>query len=332
VIFLKKYLQRKSDVHQIIYPRDFDKLVEKHKSTNDQLYFYLKTRYEFGPFLHRAIPWIYGLYENGLNIKLISCYPKEFVFFAADDTGTKRAGENVRQYILSFEDFEDYFLKKELTYTLKYWIPPPYQKYYENKEFVFNKPLLVIQNKYNGEPAKYHTLHGKRINRPVNYIPLDLLEKLIRRYRDKYQIIYNRCDFHCAAFDHTANKPLKFRDFTLIKSKYRDVIIMQDLIKSKGCNYNTTQLKVYANCKRFIGVQGGGSVICYYFGGKSLTLHIMPDNLYEEVIRGDRYYKGTTEITPKINYYTTVYPKLSNQVIVYARNLKTYGDLALKMF
>ena len=107
---------------------------------------------------------------------------------------------------------------------------------------------------------------------------------------------------------------------------------MQDLAKSKRLNYNETQLKVYANYRRFVGVLGGGFWITYFFGGKSLTLHIMPDDLYESFLSGHKCYYGAVEITSRINFYKTVFPKLSNQTIVYARDIKNYATMVLEIF
>jgi len=324
--------------YRTVYAKDFPQLIKKNISTKNKLVFRVSNNWEFGAFIVKIIPWINGLCKNGLHVELISRYSKAFVFFtthhqeieAGYSSSNKRLCRQKKEnqyYELNILDFESYFLKEKLKDRPDYWIPPSYQEYYKNKEFVFEKPILIIQNKYNTEIMKYLSLYGKLKKIPVNYIPIELLEKIIKRYRNKYQIIYSR---YTVQYDWS--KVLDYGDFDLIKKKYPDVFTIQDLAKIKGLNFNQTQLKVYANCKRFIGVAGGGSWLCHYFGGKSLVLHIMPDDLYGSVLKGRRHYIGTTEIKKQINYYETIFPKLSNQEIAYARDIKTYGDLALEMF
>ena len=53
-----------------------------------------------------------------------------------------------------------------------------YKKHYANSIFLYNKPILVIANKYNiewGEP-------------PINFLSIEMLDAVIEKLKHKYQI------------------------------------------------------------------------------------------------------------------------------------------------
>jgi hypothetical protein len=82
------------------------------------------------------------------------------------------------------------------------------------------------------------------------------------QFSKKYQIIYSRYtlqDDNSVVYD--------LGDFEFIKRNFRDTILMQDLVAQKGISWNELQMRLYANCERFISVQGGPAVISSYFGG-----------------------------------------------------------------
>ena len=208
-----------------------------------------------------------------------------------------------------------------------YWLPPSFKSHYRNNRFNFTKPLLVIQNKFNIEPAKRKAIYGNAKKSPVIYLPLWLLGKLFEKYQNKYQIIYNRCEIELGRNDIE-----ELGDFDLIRNRYPEILLVQDLAEKEQLNYNETQLLIYAQCERFLGVQGGGACMLHYFGGTSLIFHRMPDNLYEDVLKGIRKYGGTIEITRDTNYYEMIYPKLSGQRIFYERDIESYAEKALTLY
>jgi hypothetical protein len=58
------------------------------------------------------------------------------------------------------------------------WAPPPYKDAFRNDIFVFNKPLLIVHNKFTAE------WDGK----PLNTIDLPTLEALLTMVVGRYQV------------------------------------------------------------------------------------------------------------------------------------------------
>jgi hypothetical protein len=57
-----------------------------------------------------------------------------------------------------------------------------FKNHYKNEIFAYDKPILVIADKYNIES-----------DQPlINFIDIPTLDKIITKYKTKYQIIYNR--------------------------------------------------------------------------------------------------------------------------------------------
>ena len=55
-----------------------------------------------------------------------------------------------------------------------------YKEYYKNEEFIFDKPLLIIHNKYNIEWG----------DKPYNFISVPVLNILCNMFKNKYQLVY----------------------------------------------------------------------------------------------------------------------------------------------
>jgi hypothetical protein len=67
-------------------------------------------------------------------------------------------------------------------------------------------------------------------------------------------------------FDDTVDT-LDLGEWDLVKK--HDIVTIQDL-KHDGIDYNTLQMMLYANCDKFITVQGGTSILASYFGGQNI--------------------------------------------------------------
>lgn len=166
--------------------------------------------------------------------------------------------------------------KIEINGVLDYreWTPPPYKEYYKNNEFKFNNPTVFITNKYNME-------HG---HEPRGFFNIKCLYEIFEYLHSKnYTVIYKRATNKEKEFAIDQNEYNSLQngfydikanvdgigtitDFQLTKY-FNNVILLDDLINSSNYSYNETQLKIMANCDRFISVCGGNAILSSMFKG-----------------------------------------------------------------
>lgn len=169
---------------------------------------------------------------------------------------------------------------------------PPYKEHYANKEYKWNKETVVICNRHNEEWGR----------KPLNYFSLTALEKMFRMLQDLYQVVYINVDGYKELYDNAAPMPLG--DFDLLK-KFPKVINFHDLCKGKS--FNETQLKVFANCEKYVTMNGGHAILASFFGGENIIM-----SKYDQV--------HAREITENVNSFYTFYHEFSGQRCVHARN------------
>ena len=88
---------------------------------------------------------------------------------------------------------------------------------------------------------------------------------IFSNYKDRYEIIYNRFRPEMG-YDDTVDT-MDLGEWDLVSS--HGITTIQDL-KKDGQNYNELQLMLYANCDKFITVQGGTSILASFFGGDNI--------------------------------------------------------------
>lgn len=248
---------------------------------------------EFGPELKYVVPFAYWHQRNGTLKKTISSHHTKELYYFSDNHEELFDERVYRPYRYGIPNSEDH----NIIYNLLQWKPVPYKEIYKNNIFKFDKPILVIANKYNiewGEP-------------PINYLDLDLLEWIFDTYSDKYQIIYNRPGENHITNDNS--EILYFNDYDMIKENYKSIININELYHGvkdeKINNFNHFQLLLYANTSKFVSVHGGASVLSSYFGGTNIIYSI----------KGFEHY---------FNEFEKFYPKLSGAKILHA---KSYNDV-----
>lgn len=169
----------------------------------------------------------------------------------------------------------------QMVYVLdkRYWIPPDYKTYYKNNIFKYDKEIIVINNKYNIE-WNY---------KPINYISLNTLTTIFEILSDKYQIIYIRPGIQTTtnmlySWDDNDNK--EYNDMNIIKERFKDIIIFEDLLNDKKMSYNELKCYLFASCDNYISVQGGANNLISYFAKHMIILHCagleIKYNIYNE--------------------------------------------------
>ena len=146
---------------------------------------------------------------------------------------------------------------------MKKWAPVPLKETYKNEIYVFEKPMLVIANRYNME------WEGP----PISFFSIDLLDQIIKELKDKYTIVYNRPRPQNITMDNSDIYELN--EYEWLSVTHPDVVLMEDLYqenKGKANNYNHFQLMVYANADRFLSIHGGTATLASYFSGINIVL------------------------------------------------------------
>lgn len=226
----------------------------------------LKTKYkdmdfsgEFGQELLFVLPFAYWHYKNGtLRSTKSAKYTKELYFFSPDhdevyDIRTTEGNYNFEMPRILYS--QDYQMSK--------WLPVPLKAQYKNDIYTYDKPLLVIANRYNME------WDGP----PVSFIDVPSLDFIISKLKNDYTIVYNRPRPENITNDNSDTYDLN--EFDWLQREHPEVILMEDLFKenrAKARNFNHLQLMVYANTNHFISVHGGTATLASYFGGTNLIV------------------------------------------------------------
>lgn len=276
-----------------LWKNSYARLVQTKYCINDYVlrprYKEIAYRQEFQQELTFVLPFAYWHHLNGTLGKTISSkYTKELYFFS--DNHEERFDKRV--WRLPKDDFTVPNMYHCSTVSFEKWAQVPLKEYYENDLFVFDKPLLIIANKYNTEWGKG----------PINYFSLPMLDRILTMFSHKYQIVYNRPGPDYIVMDNSDILELKEAEF--IRKHYPEVILADDLFQAhrgQVNNYNHFQLLLYANCERFLSVHGGTAALASYFSGKNVILSR----------RGHEH---------RYNEFKTIFPALSGAEIYHARN------------
>ncbi|SEI99566.1 hypothetical protein SAMN04487995_2936 [Dyadobacter koreensis] len=242
---------------------------------------------EFAPELQFVLPFAYWHHKNGtLKNTFSSKYTKELYFFSPNheerfETRTNEGNYNYEMPRILYS--QDYDMSK--------WLPVPLKETYQNNVYVYEKPILIIANRYNME------WDGP----PVSYYSIEMLTYMLDRLKDKFTIIYNRPRPQNITMDNSDIYDMD--EFEWLAKEYPQVILMEDLWAKNEAgarNFNHLQLMVYANATHFISIHGGTATLASYFGGTNLILSK----------KGPEHH---------FKCFEKLYPKFSNAKILHAK-------------
>ncbi|WP_162054846.1 hypothetical protein [Pontibacter pamirensis] len=297
LVTLLKYPSIKKSYRYFIRDNYYSRLLQTKYLIKDYI---LKEKYkivdyygEFQQELSFILPFAYWHHLNGTLKQTVSCKnTKEFYFFS--DNHEERYSE--RDAVSNYGNFEVPNMTHNISFSYAKWTRVPLKERYQNTTFLYDKPLLVIANKYNVEWDES----------PVNFLSIALLNKIISKYKNKYQIVYNRPLYAHIVPDNS--EILDLNEYKWLQETHPEVIVLKDLYKRHSAslkNFNHLQLLVYANCSHFISVHGGTAALASYFGGTNIILSK----------------KG---IEQYFQEYSTIFPALSGATILHA---KTEADI-----
>jgi len=255
---------------------------------------------EFAPELQFALPFAYWHYKNGtLKSTNSSKYTSELYFFSPDHSEIFEGRSNEANY-----NFEMPRVLYSQDYDMSKWAPVPLKAHYKNEIYKYDKPILIIANRYNSE------WDGP----PISFYSIDALEYIITELKEQYTIIYNRPRPQNITMDNSDIYDMD--EFEWLAEKHPEVILMENLFqenKGKAKNFNHLQLMVYANADKFISIHGGTATLASYFGGTNLILSK----------QGPEHYFGC---------YHKLYPQFSGAKILHAKTDEQVKDFVNKHF
>lgn len=209
---------------------------------------------EFGYELISVLPFAYWLHQRGKQVTTISSKDTKALYYFSDrhqEHFKKRLSKRAAGVPVS-----NIHRRWMNTWC---WSPPPLKETYINDRFIFEKPTLIICNKFNSEWG----------NPPITFLSVEILDQILNKLTQQFQIIYCRPGAHKIIDDNSDVYELKDHEF--IKKLYPDVILIEDLHEANpDLSFNELQLMCFSNANHFISVQGGYSIFCSYFKGTNI--------------------------------------------------------------
>lgn len=249
----------------------------------------IRNNAEFGIELALAVPYAYWLHENGqLDTVITSKGMTPFYYFCNDvrEEFTSRTIDNAAAGLNELPNnwiHGDTKAGTVMTHpgVLDYsqWKLPPYKQYYKNDIFKFDKPTVFLTNIFN-HPDNSDIRH-------YHHIPLLGLYNIFNILRDKgYNVIYKRENNKNSSITYDQNESNTYyanmdiianveghgimTDYELV-TYFDNVQLFSDIVKQyTEMSYNEVQLKLLANCDKYISVCGGSAILTSCFGGTNV--------------------------------------------------------------
>tara|TARA_R110002124_G_scaffold115133_1_gene270855 strand:+ start:125 stop:1072 length:948 start_codon:yes stop_codon:yes gene_type:complete len=247
----------------------------------------VKANPEFGIELALVVPYAYHLHTQGkLDTVITSKGMKPFYYFC-DDVREEFNQRTIDNSLAGLDELPNNWihgvnpLEEPAVLNYDEWTPPPYKEHYGLDADIINydtgwEKSVFISNKYNLE-------HGQQ---PFGFFDIQCLYDMFTYITScGYEVIYKRATNKESEFAIDENEINSIhKGYTDIVAdvegvgvisdrdlpKYMEgVTLFDDLIQDE--DYNTTQMKVMANCDYFISVCGGNSILSSYFGGTMIS-------------------------------------------------------------
>ena len=189
------------------------------------------------------------------------------------------------------------------------WKVPNFTKQYKNNRFLFNKPFIVVSNRYNWE-------HGTK---PVGYFDIKCLYEIFNYLTEKgYLVIYKRPKN--TEFPPDQNEMATLHNKEILSANvdgigeitdheltnyYEDVILFDDIVKENNdLTYNEVQLKLFANADKFVAMSGGSTLLLNLFKKPTITY------LYNSSDLRENFWESKNGNVNIKNYYYMMNPNV----------------------
>jgi len=288
---------------------------------------------EFGIEMALALPYAYWLHEQGKLEKVITSKGMKPFYYFCDDVEERYdfrtidnevaklsslpnawiygSHKNAELYKDEWEHWKSFRDVKVGCGILDYekWKIPNYNNHYKNDKFKFDKPFVVVANRYNWE-------HGKP---PIGYFSLPCLQKIFNYLTSVgYTVIYKRPKNTEFTLDQnemtTMMNQIELRanidsggsisDYDLTRY-YDDVILFDDILSdNQEYTYNELQLNLFTNAEGFIGISGGSTLLLNLFQKPTITY------LYNSSDLRPKFWENENGIKNIKNYYYMMNPNI----------------------
>ena len=288
---------------------------------------------EFGIELALGLPYVYWLHENNQLEKVVTSKGMKPFYYFCDNVEEKydyrtidnsAAGldslpnpwiygnkHNAQLYKDDWTLWKDFMCEEKGCGILDYrkWEVPDFTKQYKNNRFLFNKPFIVVSNRYNWE-------HGSK---PIGYFDIKCLYEIFNYLTEKgYMVIYKRPTNTEFPPDQNElatlqNKEIlsadvdgigKITDHELT-NYYEDVILFDDIVEENSdLTYNEVQLKLFANADKFVAMSGGSTLLLNLFKKPTITY------LYNSSDLRENFWESKNGNVNIKNYYYMMNPNV----------------------
>tara|TARA_B100000902_G_scaffold387239_1_gene431033 strand:+ start:841 stop:1812 length:972 start_codon:yes stop_codon:yes gene_type:complete len=288
---------------------------------------------EFGIELALGLPYVYWLHENNQLEKVVTSKGMKPFYYFCDNVEEKydyrtidnsAAGldslpnpwiygnkHNAQLYKDDWTLWKDFMCEEKGCGILDYrkWKVPDFTKQYKNNRFLFNKPFIVVSNRYNWE-------HGTK---PVGYFDIKCLYEIFNYLTEKdYMVIYKRPKN--TEFPPDQNEMATLHNKEILSANvdgigeitdheltnyYEDVILFDDIVKENSdLTYNEVQLKLFANADKFIAMSGGSTLLLNLFKKPTITY------LYNSSDLRENFWESKNGNVNIKNYYYMMNPNV----------------------
>mgnify|MGYP001235547990 FL=1 len=288
---------------------------------------------EFGIELALGLPYVYWLHENNQLEKVVTSKGMKPFYYFCDNVEERydyrtidnsAAGldslpnpwiygnkHNAQLYKDDWILWKDFMCEEKGCGILDYrkWKVPDFTKQYKNNRFLFNKPFIVVSNRYNWE-------HGTK---PVGYFDIKCLYEIFNYLTEKgYLVIYKRPKN--TEFPPDQNEMATLHNKEILSANvdgigeitdheltnyYEDVILFDDIVKENNdLTYNEVQLKLFANADKFVAMSGGSTLLLNLFKKPTITY------LYNSSDLRENFWESKNGNVNIKNYYYMMNPNV----------------------
>lgn len=232
---------------------------------------------EFGYSLIAALPYAYYLHTQGLLEGTRCGAGSEAFYWFSPNHEINPERRDFANTAAAAKMIPNMWIHKAKLDKRK-WTPPPMKEHFAPRAITFERPTVVICNRFNVEWDR----------EPINFFDLPTLRTLFTMLRDQYSIVYVNIRGREELEDSAHS--IDMGDYAMIADEFPEVHVIHDLVQQHGGDFNDVQCRVFAGCSKFICMNGGHAILCSYFGGENII-----------------YTKECREISPAVNSFYNWY-------------------------